>query len=73
MTSEYHKGFNDAIDKVLFYCREQAENYARLYVEAPSDLKKPFTHKALAIVDFKLLIQDLFKTEVFIEKGFSDE
>jgi hypothetical protein len=64
MSDEYNKGFNDAINKIIFYCREQAENYARLYTEAPKDLKSSFSHKAIAIVDFRILIEDLFQTEV---------
>jgi hypothetical protein len=66
MTEEYKRGFNKAIDRILWHCEAQAEDYARRWKEAPKELKIPFQYKALAILDFKLFIKDLFKTEVFV-------
>jgi len=66
MNEDYKRGFDKAIDRVLWHCRALADDYARLHKEATQDLKEPFRHKALAILDFKLFIEDLFKTEVYI-------
>jgi hypothetical protein len=66
MSDERKKGFDEAINKVLDYAREEADRYATLYNEAPPNLKKQFHYKAIAMIDFKLLIERLFKMEVFI-------
>lgn len=63
MTTEYEKGFNEAIDRVLHYAKQEAESHARICKELKSKKinSKAFHYKALALIDFKLYIEHLFK------------
>ena len=65
--TEREQGFNEAIDRVLFHLMEQARSYAKLYKESTDrKMKIGFHYKALAMVDFKLLMEDLFQTQVTV-------
>ena len=58
MATEYKKGFDDAIKKVrdLLYC--ETKNYEKLYIENKFiDL----AFKGLALIDFDILVHDLFQ------------
>ncbi len=59
--NEREKGFNEAIDKVLLCCSLEAGNYARLSKETKL---KAFHYKALALLDFKLFLEQVFKMYV---------
>jgi hypothetical protein len=61
------KGFDDAINKILSLATAEACIYSQLQKEAPLKLKKAFQYKSIAMIDFKLLIEQLFKMEVFID------
>ena len=67
--NEYNKGFQDAIDKVILLLREEAEKYATLKKESPCTCKK-FHDKALAVIDCRLLIYQLFKEHVMVDGTF---
>ncbi len=65
--SEYKKGFDDAIERVLFYCNKQAQDYAKLDRESHCTCKR-WSDKALAIVDFRLYLEQLYQQHV-LESG----
>ena len=56
--NDYNKGFNEAIDKVISCCSLEEGNYTRLSKETKL---KAFYYKALAMRDFKLFLEQLFK------------
>lgn len=66
-TSSYDYGFEDgfdqAIERVFYYLKEDAESHARICQELKSKHleSKPFHYKALALIDFKLHLESLFK------------
>jgi hypothetical protein len=62
------KGFDEAINRVLKLCSEQANDYARIRKELSEKHREslPFHYKALAIIDFKLYLEQLFQMEVSI-------
>jgi len=63
--SEYDIGFNDAINKVIEYADEQAKSHARLSKEL-TIRSNEFHYRSLALIDFTLYLEDIFKTHVFI-------
>jgi len=66
MNSDEQKGFDMAIDRVLQLCSEQANDYARNRKELQEKHREsaPFHYKALAIIDFKLYLEQLFQMEI---------
>ena len=64
--TEYEKGFNEAIDKVLELCSQQANEYSRIRKELSEKHRpsKSFHYQALAMIDFKLYLEQLFKETI---------
>lgn len=63
MSPEYKKGFDEAIDRVIVELRRQASDYARLETEDNCTCKK-WHYRVLALIDFKLYLEQLFKMYV---------
>lgn len=63
LTTEQQQGFDMAIDRVLQLASEQASDYARNRKELQEKKREslPFQYRALAIIDFKLYLEQLFK------------
>lgn len=59
MTPEYKKGFDDAIEKVIALAQEEERKMIQMQWNLES---KKFGYKALALLDFKLLLIHLFQT-----------
>jgi hypothetical protein len=67
----YDDGFNHAIDRILYHLSDVANSHARICQELKSEHSeyKQFHYKALALIDFKLLIQQLFKQVIEVTEG----
>ena len=61
LTPDEQRGYDKAIDRVLQLCTQQAETYARTRKELQDRKREslPFHYRALAIIDFRLLIEDM--------------
>ena len=66
LTPDEQKGFDAAIDRVMQLCSEQANDYARNRKELQAKHREslPFHYKALAMIDFKLYLEQLLKMEI---------
>lgn len=68
----YEDGFNHAIDRIIHHLGENAEYYARISKELQNKhcAYKDYHYKALALMDFKLLTEQLFKN--FVQENLND-
>lgn len=68
MTEEEKRGFNYAVDRIIEILSEQANNHAKIATELKEKHResRPHKYKALALLDFKIYLESLFKTNVTI-------
>jgi hypothetical protein len=64
--NDYEKGFNEAIDQVMIKLTEQVKAYNKIFMESKRRQSKiAFRNRAVGLMDFKLLLEQLYQTEVF--------
>jgi hypothetical protein len=56
MTEDYRKGFDDAIEKIIYYLDKEIET-----IEKGQHLFSEYKNMTRALANFKLLLQELFQ------------
>lgn len=60
----YNKGYNQAINDIINFANEQISHYEKL--DEKSKRSKKFSHRADVLLDFRIYVESLFKTEVIL-------
>lgn len=62
ITQDEQVAFDAAIDKVIYYLYQEAQGYENTYASLRTGYKaRAYHHKAVALIDFKIYIEQLFK------------
>jgi len=67
-TDAERKAFDHAIDRVLFHLKEQIISYSALKKQSLSSIEKSqWRYHMVALMEFKNLLHQLFKSEIHID------
>jgi hypothetical protein len=67
--NDYDKGYQDAVNRILELLSYQAHSHAELHSQRLDKRNNTFHYRALALIDFKLYIEQLFKTHVMLSEN----
>lgn len=64
--TEFERGEQAMLEKILNYCSQEAESQAKNAKELKAKHResKPSHYKALALIDFKIYLEERFKQEL---------